>query len=210
MANIVELQDKDNIKSYPITKTYAVYDDNNNNIDNLLLEEQTNRIAGDITLQKNLLEQINEIKGSIGSPLTASKASDMVDTEKIYVYVGTESGYIKGNWYYYNEISGWTSGGVYNAVAVNTDTTLSIKQSPADSKTVGDMFKNSNFNQLIKNSPFVLGKDIGDIQTNRSILEISEDTVTFIRNSQSATQKTYGFYFLVQDKNTIKMLMEYF
>ena len=44
----------------------------------------------------------------------------MIDTDKIYVYTGSETGYINGNWYYWNG-SSWTSGGVYNSVAINID-----------------------------------------------------------------------------------------
>lgn len=52
-----------------------------------------------------------------GSPLTAATASAMMDTNKVYVYVGEETGYVNGNWYYWDGTA-WTSGGIYNAVAV--------------------------------------------------------------------------------------------
>lgn len=71
------------------------------------------------------------------SPLVASTAAEMTDTTKVYVYTGSESGYTSGNWYYYDG-SAWQSGGVYNAVAVETDTTLSISGKAADAKVVGD------------------------------------------------------------------------
>lgn len=53
----------------------------------------------------------------VGSPLTAPTAAAMIDTNKIYVYTGSETGYTNGNWYYYNG-SNWVSGGVYNSVAI--------------------------------------------------------------------------------------------
>ena len=65
----------------------------------------------------------------------------MTDTDKIYVYVGSETGYINGNWYYYDGTA-WVSGGVYNAVAFTTDTTLTISGAAADAKVTGDNFKN--------------------------------------------------------------------
>ena len=72
-----------------------------------------------------------------GSPLTASTAAAMTDTGRVYVYTGSESGMTAGHWYYYNG-SAWSDGGVYNAVAVDTDTTLSIAGKAADAKEVGD------------------------------------------------------------------------
>lgn len=63
------------------------------------------------------LDEKKADKSQIGSPLTASSAAAMTDTGKIYVYVGNESGYSNGNWYYHNG-SAWTSGGVYNSVAI--------------------------------------------------------------------------------------------
>lgn len=72
-----------------------------------------------------------------GSPLVASTVAGMTDQSRVYVYTGSETGYTAGNWYYWNG-SAWTSGGVYNAVAVNTDTTLSVAGMAADAKATGD------------------------------------------------------------------------
>ena len=73
----------------------------------------------------------------VGTPLVASTAAGMTDTDRIYVYVGSETGYTSGNWYYYDG-SAWTSGGVYNSTAFETDDTLTIPDAAADSKVVGD------------------------------------------------------------------------
>ena len=72
-----------------------------------------------------------------GSPLKAATASEMTERNRVYVYVGSESGYINGNWYYWNGTA-WTDGGAYNATSVNTDTTLTMPGEPADAKVVGD------------------------------------------------------------------------
>lgn len=72
-----------------------------------------------------------------GSPLTASTAAAMTDQKRVYVYTGSETGYTAGHWYYHNGTS-WTDGGVYNAVAVDTDTTLSVSGKAADAKKTGD------------------------------------------------------------------------
>ena len=76
-------------------------------------------------------------RAAIGAPAVAATVSAMTDTDKIYVYTGSESGYTYGNWYYYDsDSSAWTSGGVYNAVAV--DTTLSVSGAAADAASVRD------------------------------------------------------------------------
>lgn len=73
----------------------------------------------------------------IGAPGVASTVAAMVDTSKIYVYTGSETGYTSGNWYY-NNGSAWVSGGVYNSMTVDTDTSLSVSGAPADAKVTGD------------------------------------------------------------------------
>lgn len=77
---------------------------------------------------------------AMGAPSVAATASAMIDQGRVYVYTGSESGYTKGNWYYYNG-SSWVSGGVYNSAAVETDTSLSVSGSPADAKVTGDYIK---------------------------------------------------------------------
>ena len=74
---------------------------------------------------------------SYGSPLVADTVTAMTDTSKVYVYTGNETGYTNGDWYYYNGTA-WVSGGAYNSVAVNTDTTLRLSGVAADAKAVGD------------------------------------------------------------------------
>ena len=81
--------------------------------------------------------EVESTKNMVGSPLTASTAAGMTDQTKIYVYTGSETGYTAGHWYYHNGTA-WTDGGVYNSVAVNTDTSLTVAGQAADSKAVGD------------------------------------------------------------------------
>lgn len=77
------------------------------------------------------------LRAMVGAPYTASTAAAMIDTSRIYVYVGNESGYEYGHWYYYNRTS-WVDGGVYNATAIDTDKTLSVSGMAADGKVTGD------------------------------------------------------------------------
>lgn len=52
-----------------------------------------------------------------GAPKAVSLVANMTDITKNYVYTGAESGYIAGNWYYWNGTA-WTSGGMYQAIAI--------------------------------------------------------------------------------------------
>lgn len=71
-----------------------------------------------------------------GSPLTASTKSAMTDKTRVYVYTGSESGMTAGNWYYWNG-SAWTSGGVYNSVAVQSDSELNdFSTNPVQNKVI--------------------------------------------------------------------------
>ena len=98
----------------------------------------TNDYTNEDKAKLNGLEsQIDHLESLVGSPLVASTAAEMTDEDKVYVYTGSETGYQNGNWYYYNGTT-WTSGGVYNSVAFETDDTLSIQGKAADAKKTGD------------------------------------------------------------------------
>ena len=58
--------------------------------------------------------EAQDISDYYGSPLMASTVAGMTQTNRIYVYTGSETGYTAGNWYYYDG-SAWVSGGVYNS-----------------------------------------------------------------------------------------------
>ena len=92
---------------------------------------------------KDIENTVAEIRSAVGSPLVASTVAEMTDTEKVYVYVGSETGYTAGNWYYYDGAA-WTSGGVYNSTAFETDDTLSIAGMAADAKATGNEISNLN------------------------------------------------------------------
>lgn len=87
--------------------------------------------------QADTQAEITTLRAAVGSPLVADTVSGMTDTDKIYVYTGSESGYTNGNWYYHNGTN-WVSGGVYNAIALSTDKTLTLENQAPDSKKVGD------------------------------------------------------------------------
>ena len=100
--------------------------------------------AGSIQSQiDELLVDIASVRHAVGSPLVAATASAMTNVDKIYVYTGSETGYVNGNWYYYDGTN-WTSGGIYNSVAVETDVNLVTPGMAADAKATGDVFSELN------------------------------------------------------------------
>ena len=130
------------------TKKLTLYSSEDNNFK----EETTISVETDTTLSERGVpadawatgSAIASVQAQIGSPLVANQASKMTDTSKIYVYTGTESGYTKGNWYYYNGTA-WVSGGAYNANAYETDKTLTIANRPADAQATGSAIEDLNF-----------------------------------------------------------------
>lgn len=91
------------------------------------------------SIQKKNDEKFKFLRDNFGTPHIVTQASDMTDTDMVYVYMGSEAGWNSGHWYYYDEgTSSWADGGVYNSVAFVTDPTLSIAGQPADAKAVGD------------------------------------------------------------------------
>ena len=88
---------------------------------------------------------VEALQGLNFAPAVASTVAEMTDHDKIYVYLGTETGYQANHWYYWDG-SAWDEGGVYNAQALATDTTLSVAGSAADAKATGKV--RNEFEQL--------------------------------------------------------------
>lgn len=105
--------------------------------------DQTLEEHGKAADAKAVGDAVRSVKAMIGTPLTATQASDMVDINKIYVYTGSEDGYHNGYWYYYDG-NAWVEGGEYNSFAYDTDKSLSIANRPADAKAVGDALTDTN------------------------------------------------------------------
>ncbi len=84
-----------------------------------------------------------QMKHGYGYPFTAATVAGMTDTAKIYVYTGSETSYTNGNWYYWNGTA-WTSGGVYNATALETDKTLTVSGAAADAQITGYCWTQAN------------------------------------------------------------------
>ena len=96
-------------------------------------------------IQKSTDEKMKYVFDNFGAPLLANTVAEMTMQNRVYVYTGSETGYTAGHWYYYDTgTSAWVDGGVYNAMLVQTDKTLSISDEPADAKVTGDYIDSLN------------------------------------------------------------------
>lgn len=127
-----------------------VQEEINNKLDEMVINGELGSIItgyvepylSQTNIKVNALENdVNSLKMSYGAPLKASTVSQMTNTNRIYVYIGSESGYISGHWYYYDN-NEWVDGGVYQSSAVETDKALTTLNTPADALYTG-LLKNS-------------------------------------------------------------------
>ncbi len=132
------------------------------------------------TLGDKILAQM---KHGYGYPFTAATAAAMTDTAKIYVYTGSEAGYTNGNWYYWNGTA-WTSGGVYNATALETDKTLTVSGAAADALSAGELI------QMVENSDL-----------HKLITSPETDAVNIITEAQGSNNQRLDENGILQDEN---------
>lgn len=128
-------------------------------------------------------------KDDYGSPLKAKTVAEMTDKKKVYVYVGTETGYINGNWYTWEETA-WVSGGVYNSAAIQTDETLTQSGKAADSAIVGKQI--GSLKESIKNATVTDGSITTSKIANKAV---TGDKIDFI------DKKEFHFYTPTGDAN---------
>lgn len=105
--------------------------DNNVGIPTVIISSETTETA------QTFQFDFKNLKGEPSGVLVVKTVSEMTDKTKAYVYIGSESGYVNGDWYYYDG-SAWISGGVYNSMPLETDATLTIGGAAADAEVVGD------------------------------------------------------------------------
>lgn len=132
--------------SGPVVCEITVYDGNGGQVStvNFILQVERSALAGteisetDIPLLQQAIdasEVVISLSETFGSPLVAHTAAEMTLTNRVYVYTGSESGYVNGNWYYYDGTA-WVSGGTYNSI-VNIDTALSTSSTnPVQNKAI--------------------------------------------------------------------------
>ena len=106
----------------------------------------------------------------------ATKAA-MTDHDKVYVYTGDgtgdDTGMVNGNWYFWDGTA-WTSGGVYQATAIDTDETLKVEGEAADAKATGEM--------IVINGTSSSGTRINITTTNEDVVIPTMDDVDGLKS----------------------------
>lgn len=143
---------------------------NTNDITNLKSSVSTN--SSDISILNASVSSL-----ASGAPTPVSLVSQMSNTAKNYVYTGTESGYIAGNWYY-NNGSAWVSGGVYQSTGIADNSVTPFKTSFLTSY--------NEMNYATVNAGMTINVTTGELtaNTNRIVndLAVIENTDYFIGN----------------------------
>lgn len=104
-----------NIKLAPISLPYADVSDVTASASDVLAGKYFVNNLGVLTLGTAIAG------GGDGAPMPVETVAEMIDTTKVYLYVGSEAGYTFGNWYYYDG-NDWVSGGKWGADGgVNTN-----------------------------------------------------------------------------------------
>ena len=149
-------------------------------------------LADKVEKNENKIAELDDKKANkddYGSPLKAKTVAEMTDKKKVYVYVGTETGYINGNWYTWEETA-WVSGGVYNSAAIQTDKTLTQSDKAADSAIVGQRI--GELKESLKNATVT----DGSITTSKiADKAVTGDKIDFI------DKKEFHFYTPTGDAN---------
>ena len=181
----LDVQEEINNKLDQMTEDGTLTDIIENYIDPYIVEQNQNieNFKNSINLEmQNLSNKVDSATN--GSPLVASSIGQMTDTTKIYVL--TTDGY----WYYYNG-SEWTQGGQYQKIVEDYDTTLTIDDGVADSKSIGDRINQSySKNNVINVTNYTDNKiynEDGTISSNNDWC-IFNDIIPLKENDEIFTQ----------------------
>ena len=152
--------------------------------------------------------------GGDGAPMPVETVAEMIDTTKVYLYVGSEAGYTFGNWYYYDG-NDWVSGGKWGAdggVNTNarnllqyilervayTDTDMEVYvnalyEALAQAGAVTTTYTITNALSNVTNSNTATGCDSGDSYTGTltADTDYTIDTVTVTMGGVDITSTAY-------------------
>lgn len=151
-----------------------------------------------------------------GSPLTSNTVAGMTDHTRIYVYTGTESGMVAGNWYYWDGDS-WESGGSYIDQGLTENVTnltydvdglidwLGYTKNYFDgAKLTATNATNWTISSATRDS-FILVHNTTFTSGNPTIpIEAPAGTYTFKADFSSSTLKQFGFYIDNVYSSTVK------
>lgn len=121
--------------------------------------------------------------GGGGTPVVALSASDMVDTDSIYVYMGNETGYTYGDLYYYNG-SQWVDSGQYGVGVDGFSPTVQLSET-ASGTTITVTDKNGTTSSTIDNGTAT------DAQVNEWLSAHPEATTSVQDNSITPNKTTF-------------------
>lgn len=147
-------------------------------------------------------QRMQELSATFGSPLVAATAAEMTNGSRVYVYVGNETGYTAGHWYY-SDGSQWNDGGVYQSAGVALDTTLSVADKAADAKAVGDAITaeqtartnadtalQTSLQTAIDNEATARTNAVNDVKSDLSVL----NTKVVINHSETVVKDASAYY----------------
>lgn len=131
-----------------------------------------------LTIGADTFEIVDSVarSGISGAPSIVSLSSEMTDTSKLYLYIGPETGYTSGDWYYHNGTS-WVSGGQYGDMQL--DTSLTTSGMAADAKSVGDRFNSFATTATAGQAPIANGTGgwhWGDVESAKIQMVISDES----------------------------------
>lgn len=158
-----------------------------------IFNEYKQEINNTISNQNNIIQNMNNKIDSVtnGTPLPAESMADMTDTSKIYVLL------TDGYWYYYNGTS-WVQGGQYQKIVANYDTTLTIEDGVADSKSIGERINNNFYKtNYLDNTDYIDNKKYNSDGT------IIDDNSWVIFNSIIPLKQGDTLYLNAYKDNTI-------
>lgn len=142
-----------------------------------------------------LIAILDEFKNIAPKTTVAKTAADMTDTDRFYVYIGDETGYTYGDWYYYDpDDEEWKDGGVYQSTGVELDTTLTESGVAADAAATG-----SKISTLASNVTETVTAAVTPVAVGAAEQYVDELTLPTEDDSTADHNIPKGWYFMVNN-----------
>lgn len=142
-----------------------------------------------------LIAILDEFKNIAPKTTVAKTAADMTDTDRFYVYIGDETGYTYGDWYYYDpDDEEWKDGGVYQSTGVELDATLTESGVAADAAATG-----SRISTLASNVTETVTAAVTPVAVGAAEQYVDELTLPEEDDSTADHNIPKGWYFMVNN-----------